>query len=114
MGDRFLHIPGARLLTEQEQKEISDALGQHANERRNRQRKPSAFDTGPLMSSLREMVTAEVQAHWYEQVGEVGLAGAARLNYSRHEAVVREQLQELADVASSYKAPPRMGGNSDG
>lgn len=68
------------------------------------------MDTGLLMSSLREMVTAdahvqmiscnvlaanaETKAMWQEQ-------------YSRHETVVREQLQMLGQIAASYKEPVR-------
>lgn len=47
------------------------------------------------MSSLREMISAEVRAATTDEADKE----AARLHYSRHETVVREQLAKLGDEA---------------
>jgi hypothetical protein len=56
------------------------------------------MNTDTLMSSLREMVKAEAQLQamemvpWHESQKE-----AVRLQYSRHETIVREQLAALGE-----------------
>lgn len=71
------------------------------------------MDTDNLMSSLREMVQAEV--HVQMIAAGVLHANAETLaawsaQYSRHETVVREQLQLLGKEASRWKPEPRLGG----
>ena len=71
------------------------------------------MDTNGLMSSLREMVQAEV----YIQMIAAGVlhANAETLagfqaKYSLHETEARKQLAALGRAASAYKEPPRLGG----
>lgn len=52
--------------------------------------------TDNLMSSLREMILAEVRA---ATAADEADKNAARLHYSRHEAVVREQFAKLGAEA---------------
>lgn len=71
------------------------------------------MDTNTLMSSLREMVRAEVHI-------QMIAAGATQADaetlaewnaqYSRHETVLREQFQLLGEEASRWKPEPRLGG----
>jgi hypothetical protein len=63
------------------------------------------MNTDTLMSSLREMVKAEAQL----QVMELGVGPwhhtqveEVRLQYSRHETVVREQLEMLGKEAGAH------------
>ncbi len=71
------------------------------------------MDTGNLMSSLREMIQAEVLAVTASSHEE---AEERRLYYSRHETVVREELQkignEIAILKSRTVRQQRLGGNS--
>lgn len=50
------------------------------------------MDTNFIMSSLREMIDAAIEA---KTAATHDQAEAARLHYSRHETVVREGLQQL-------------------
>lgn len=75
------------------------------------EKEATKMDTGNLMSSLREMVTADVHV----QMIAAGVLHADadtlamwQAQYSRHEAVVREHLLLLGVAASSYKAPVRL------
>lgn len=69
------------------------------------------LDTGLLMSSLREMVTADVHL---QMIGANVLKTSPehltllQEQYSRHERVVREQLLMLGAAASAYKPPVRF------
>jgi hypothetical protein len=64
------------------------------------------MNTDILMSSLREMVRAECDMLRGELIGSqlgANMKDAAQEQYSRHETVVREQLQKLADEASYFR-----------
>lgn len=71
------------------------------------------MDTNGLMSSLREMVQAEVHIQMIAagvlHANAETLAGF-QAKYSLHETAVREQLAELGRRASAHKEPPRFGG----
>lgn len=71
------------------------------------------MNTDNLISSIREMVRAEV----YVQMIAAGVIYAsaeskrlAQGHYSRHETAAREGLAELGRLAGSYKAPAKHGG----
>ncbi len=71
------------------------------------------MDTNGLMSSLREMVQAEVHIQMIAAGvlrADVETLAGFQAKYSRHETVVREQLAALGKEAAAYKHPPRLGG----
>jgi hypothetical protein len=70
------------------------------------------MNTDNLMSSIREMVRAEVHVQMIATgVLHVDAASQAQVNeqYSRHETAVREGLAELGRLAGSYKPPVKLG-----
>lgn len=52
------------------------------------------MDTGNMMSSLREMIDAAIDA---KLAATHDQAETARLQYSRHETIVRESLQRIGE-----------------
>ena len=76
------------------------------------------MDTNTMMASLREMVRAEAQTIVLEMLHAERAEGEIekfRLNYSKHETVVREQLQEMgkqiAELNKRTCKQRRLGGN---
>lgn len=65
------------------------------------------MDTDTLMSSLREMITADIKLQMAFDRADKDEADLLGEQYSRHETVVREQLQKLGDEASSFKPDTR-------
>lgn len=69
-----------------------------------------SMDTNLLMSSLREMVTADIHVQMIAAGAEKADAESLATwqeQYSRHETVVREQLLMLGQEASRYKETVR-------
>ena len=59
--------------------------------------------TDSLMSSLREMIRAECDLVRAEACCDRVAETVAREQYSRHETVVREQLEKLGDEAGKFQ-----------
>lgn len=75
------------------------------------------MNTDNLMSSLREMVRAEVHVQMLSAGAihvsaelEAAMKAQWQEQYSRHETAVREGLAELGRLAGSYKPPVKLGG----
>lgn len=69
------------------------------------------MDTSALMSSLREMVTADVHVQMINSgvlTASEEVANGWREQYTLHETVVRTHLDELGRVAAAYKEPLRF------
>lgn len=67
------------------------------------------MNTDTLMSSLREMIKADIRTELagFDPEDNWSSEYYNKL-YSYHETVVRKGLQELADLASSYIPPTKL------